>query len=216
MNEHKKIEEDKNRFFYKIKKFWNFIWHGESFLSWFAFLIFIFVIIKFVFFPLISLIFGTSLPIVIVESCSMYHGSGFDSWWENHSEWYLKHDFTKEQFIEFPLKNGFSKGDIFVVTGVKESDIKTGDVIIFRAGTAGRPIIHRVVSINSLQTKGDNNAIQFTTGNNPEQINEKYIKEEQLVGKVVPLKIPALGWIKLIFYEPFRQENQRGFCTESP
>jgi len=55
--------------------------------SWASFgvtLLLAFVIIKFIFFPGLSLITGTSLPLVIVESCSMYHHEdGFDNTFES-------------------------------------------------------------------------------------------------------------------------------------
>jgi len=56
-----------------IKKTWNWIWNSNSIWSWLVALILIFIIIKFVFFPTLSLIFGTSLPLAGVESSSMNH-----------------------------------------------------------------------------------------------------------------------------------------------
>ena len=57
----------------KIKKTWNWIWNSDSILSWIVALILIFLIVKFIFFPTLSLIFGTSLPLAGVESSSMDH-----------------------------------------------------------------------------------------------------------------------------------------------
>jgi len=57
----------------EIKKAWNWVWNSDSILSWIVALILIFILIKFVFFPLLSLIFGTSLPLAGVESSSMDH-----------------------------------------------------------------------------------------------------------------------------------------------
>jgi len=59
----------------KIKKIWNWIWNSDSIWSWLVALILIFLIIKFIFFPTLSLIFGTSLPLAGVESSSMDHHS---------------------------------------------------------------------------------------------------------------------------------------------
>ena len=55
-----------------VKKFWNFL-QEDSWPSFFATLVIAFVVIKFVFFPGLSFLTGSSLPLVIVESCSMYH-----------------------------------------------------------------------------------------------------------------------------------------------
>jgi len=57
----------------KTKKAWKWIWDSDSILSWIVALILIFIIIKFIFFPTLSLIFGTSLPLAGVESSSMDH-----------------------------------------------------------------------------------------------------------------------------------------------
>ena len=56
-----------------IKKSWNWIWNSDSILSWIVALILIFIVVKFIFFPSLSLIFGTSLPLAGVESSSMDH-----------------------------------------------------------------------------------------------------------------------------------------------
>ena len=199
-----------------LKRFWKFIWHGDSLLSWIMFIVIIFVFIKFIFFPTLSLVTGTQLPIVIVESCSMYHDREFEKWWGLNRDWYEKHDIMEEEFSKFALKNGFTKGDIFFVTGVKENNLEEGDVIIFTSGDAKRAIIHRVISLNPIQTKGDNNPSQFSLDINgkinPEKIDETNIKKSQIVGKVVPLKIPYFGWAKLIFFESLRPKEDRGFC----
>jgi hypothetical protein len=60
---------------YKIKKSWDWIWNSDSILSWLIALVLIFVIIKYIFFPGLSLIMGTSLPLAGVESSSMDHQS---------------------------------------------------------------------------------------------------------------------------------------------
>ena len=204
----KKKEVNKN----PIKKFWNFMWNGDSLLSWITFLVFVFVVVRFIFFPTLSLITGTSLPLAIVESCSMHHGQKLDSWWVENGGWYEQRGITKEDFATFPVRNGFTKGDIFFILGVKKDKIEVGDVIIFSSGVYNRPIIHRVVSLEPLATKGDNNAVQFTSGNNNERIDETNISEEQLIGRTTFVRVPYAGWIKLIFYEPLRPSSERGFC----
>ena len=200
----KKKKQDDNI----LRKTWDFLWNDDSLLSWFVFLAVIFVFIKFIFFPSLSLIFGTTLPIVIVESCSMYHDNNFETWWEENKEWYEDSKITKSQFEEFPLKNGFNKGDIFFVSGVKKENIEIGDTIIFSNLNTIRPIIHRVIDLEPLGTKGDNNPGQFTGGT----IDETRIKENQIIGKATSFRIPLLGWLKLIFFEPFRSERDRDFC----
>ncbi len=209
-----------------IKKFWNWTWNSDSWLSWVVALILIFVFVKFIFFPLLALIMGTILPLAGVESSSMDHqiteeGSkglslcgksyskdedhyvSFDEYWEKCGGWYEEREISKEKFSGFTLKNGFSKGDIVVVWG--RFNPKVGDVIIFKPNPesiAPRPIIHRIVSIedDNIQTKGDHNAKQLTIENNIYRTDETNIKESQIIGKAL-FKIPFLGWPKIWLVE---------------
>lgn len=187
-----------------LLKTWDFLWNDDSLLSWVLFLIVVFIFIKFIFFPTLSLLFGTSLPIVIVESCSMHHDLSFDEWWVENKEWYLNNGIDEEQFKSFSMTNGFTKGDIFFVRGINGEDVKIGDVIIFSDAQSQRPIIHRIMNLDPLQTKGDNNPgqIPFETNINPNSV----------IGKATSVKIPLIGWLKLIFFEPLRPSGDRGFC----
>lgn len=182
-----------------LSKFWEFL-KKDTFSSWLVSLVLIFILIKFLLFPLLSLITGTSLPLVVVESCSMHHSADFDSWWDQNGLWYEKQGIRKSIFESFTLKNGFTKGDIILVKG--PGQVKQGDIIIFLAGTQ-YPVIHRVVGTSPLNTKGDNNIDQLDI--------EKTIEPSNVLGKAVG-KIPLLGWVKLIFFEPFRSPQDRGVC----
>lgn len=206
-----------------IKKSWNWIWHSDSIWSWIIALILIYIIVKFIFFPTLSLIMGTSLPLAGVESSSMDHqivkddykrlslcGNiyseqkkehiNFDEYWEICGSWYEQKDISKQKFSEFSLKNGFRKGDIIIVWG--RFIPKIGDIIIFKPNeksTAPRPIIHRIVNINEqgiIQTKGDHNEKQLTSLNNIYKTDETKITKDQLIGKAI-IKIPYLGWPKI-------------------
>lgn len=197
------------------KKFWFILWKDESLKGWILSLLIIFIFIKFIFFPLLSLMTGTTLPLAIVESCSMYHEnnmfSNFDNWWDNHEEKYSEFKITKEEFETFKLKRGFNKGDILFITKAKPEKIEIGDIIIFNANHQN-PIIHRVIKIEeengefTFSTIGDNNKGQLSV--------EKTISEDQLVGKAIVRLVPYAGWVKLIFYEHSRSESEKGFCEE--
>src|SRR3989344_5966421 len=99
--------ETKNKIKYYWKKFWYLLWKDDSLKGWIFSLIFLFIFIKFIFFPLLSLATGTALPLAIVESCSMYHEddifSSFDPWWEIHEEKYLALNISKDNFYDFSL-----------------------------------------------------------------------------------------------------------------
>lgn len=197
------------------KKFWFIVWKDDSFKGWIISIIFLFIMIKFVFFPLLSLTTGTSLPLAIVESCSMYHEgnlfSNFDNWWQTHESKYETFTINKLDFQDYSLKKGFNKGDILFIIGVDTKKIEKGDIIIFDAGRQN-PLIHRVMKINinsetgerTFETMGDNNNGQLTI--------EKSIKEEQIVGKAAFKLAPYIGWIKLIFFESSKSQSERGLC----
>ena len=188
-----------------LKKFWEIVWKDDSFKGWLISLIFIFIVIKFIFFPILNLATGTTLPLAIVESCSMYHSgnifSNFDNWWERHELKYSNFNIDKTEFQDFTLKRGFSKGDIIFIIRAKPEKLKVGDIIIFNSNQKN-PIIHRVIKITEengkyiFSTIGDNNNGQLSVETN--------ISEDQLVGKAVMNIFPSVGWAKLVFYEHTR------------
>ena len=210
-----------NKTLTKLKKTWKWIWNSDSILSWIVALIIIFIFVKYIFFPSLSLIMGTSLPLAGVESSSMDHQIvnndfgilglcgqiylekanyiNFDEYWNICGSWYEANEISKTKFSKFSVKNGFRKGDIVIVWGRFQP--KIGDVIIFqpnKGSLAPRPIVHRIVKIDDgiLQTKGDHNEDQLTSKNNVYKTDETNIKDNQLIGKVI-FKIPYLGWFKI-------------------
>jgi signal peptidase I len=215
------MKKEKNNF----QKFWHLLWEDNSFKGWLFSIIFLFIFIKFIFLPGLGLVTGTSMPLAIVESCSMYHSanvfSNFDNWFERHEEKYNKFEITKEQFKEFNLNGGFSKGDILFIIGANPEKLKVGDIILFNSGTKGTPVIHRIIKIKEedgekiFSTIGDNNNGVLIPGNNAGQVDEREITEEQLVGKAIFRVSPWFGWAKLIFFESIRPDSERGFCREN-
>jgi len=198
------------------KKFWFLIWKDDSLKGWIISIIVLFLFIKLIFFPVLNFATGTSLPLAIVESCSMYHKgnifSNFDSWYERHDDKYEDFTINKLDFQEFPFKNGFNKGDILFIVGTPPEKLKEGDVIIFSANQKN-PVIHRIIDIKEengeriFSTIGDNNNGQLSI--------EKEIKEEQIIGRAVFRIVPYLGWGKLIFFEFARPTSERGICHEN-
>jgi signal peptidase I len=198
------------------KKFWYVIWEDPSLKGWIISIIFLFVFTKFIFFPSLSLITGSALPMAIVESCSMYHQgdifSNYEKWWERHETKYTSLSITKEQLKKFKFSNGFNKGDILFIIEAKPEKVQIGDVVIFETGRKN-PLIHRVINIQEKEGKyifstiGDNNWGQLES--------EKIISEDQLVGKAVFKIAPFIGWGKLIFFELTRSDSERGFCEEN-
>jgi signal peptidase I len=198
------------------KKFWFLLWKDDSLKGWIFSIVFLLIFIKLIFFPGLSLLTGTELPLAIVESCSMYHKgnllSNYDSWWERHEEKYTGLELTSEQFEAFSFKNGFNKGDILFIVGTSPEKLKIGDVIIFQ-GNQKNPIIHRIIDIKKINnelvfsTIGDNNAGQLSA--------EKEIYSDQIIGRAVFRLAPYIGWGKLIFFELGRLPSDRGLCSEN-
>ncbi|MFH0868095.1 MAG: signal peptidase I [Candidatus Woesearchaeota archaeon] len=188
-----------------VKKVWYFIWEDDSIWSWIVNIVLAFVLIKFIVYPGLGLILSTSHPVVAVVSDSMEHNAGFDKWWEENKEWYLDNGIDNAYFENFPLKNGFNKGDIMILVGRKPEQIQIGDVIVFISHSERPrkdPIIHRVIKIENdpyvLQTKGDKNSGQIDGCNGDGCTDETDILEEQLIGKAV-FRVPFLGYIKIWF-----------------
>ncbi len=207
----KKEEKKRNSL---LGKLWFLLWKDDSLKGWIFSIAFIFVFIKFVFFPFMILVTGTSLPLAIVESCSMHHQDNlfteFDPWWENNKDKYGEFAIKEQNFEDFPLKNGFTKGDILFIVGANPKNLEIGDVIIFQANQQN-PIIHRIVNMREINGKrifstiGDNNSGQL--------IFEQNISEEQIMGKAVLRVAPYFGWVKLIFFERQKPSQERGFCN---
>ncbi len=199
------------------KRLWRFLWEDNSLLSWAVNVVLAFVIIKFIVYPGLGFLLATSNPIVAVVSCSMEHkstdcggggayrlcGASFESkenfnldeYWNACGAWYEERNISKEEFSHYPLNGGFNKGDLMILKGKPPSEIKAGDIVVFR-GIEKEPVIHRVVSARKVggtyafSTKGDNNNGQLSYENS--------IPQESIIGNAV-LKIPYLGNVKLLF-----------------
>ena len=189
----------------ELQRVWKFIWHNDSALSWIVNIILAFILIKYVVYPVLGLLLGTSFPLVAVVSPSMDHSAGFDDWWSTKGAWYEQRNITKEQFADFPMHNGFNKGDIILLRQKEPKDIETGDIIVFishRDRPRADPIIHRVVKIWEKErmyfaTKGDANERQIDDCSD-KCLDETNIREDQVLG-VSTLRIPYLGWVKIAF-----------------
>jgi len=91
----------------------------------------------------------------------------------------------------------FSKGDILILQGIPQEQLKVGDIIVFSPEPGQTPVVHRIIEVNpdgTFQTKGDNNNGQLPF--------EKRIEPQEIHGKAV-LIIPYLGWLKIGMMEYF-------------
>lgn len=200
------------------KRIWKFFWYEDSLASWIANVIVAFLVIRFIVYPVLGLILGTSFPIVAVVSESMEHGphdgllcggevpefkESFKNYWSICGPWYEQQGITANQFQQFSFPNGFDKGDVIILWRAHEQNLEIGDVLVFQ-GNKPQPIIHRIVSIRTedgkrvYQTKGDHNYNSIGVG-----LQEKDITEERIFGKGV-IRLPYLGWLKILFVDSVR------------
>jgi len=183
-----------------LGKLWYFIWYDDSAWSWIANVLLAYILIKFIFYPVLGLIMGTNFPIVAVVSTSMVHDQSFDSWWVKNEDYYLSQNITKTQFEEFPFHNGFNKGDLMILLGKDPEKIKIGDIIVFQSGKP-YPIIHRVIHRDDkgmwvFQTKGDNNPRPII--DLVDNLDETRVLEKHVLGNAV-IRVPWLGYVKIWF-----------------
>ena len=114
---------------------------------------------------------------------------------------FLRVNINKNDFEEFPFRNGFNKGDIMILFGAETDEVKVGEVIVYISGKE-YPIIHRAVkkwtesNVTYFETKGDHNQDQIAD----RLLNEEMVSEDKLLGRAV-FKIPWLGYIKIGFVE---------------
>lgn len=202
----------------RLQKAWHFFWHEDSIASMAANVVVAFLLIRFLLYPFLGIVLGTSFPIVAVVSESMEHGlhegrlcgnyypefkESFDNYWEACGKWYENQGITREQFKTFSLSQGFDKGDVIVLWRANRNNVEVGDILIFQ-GSRPQPLIHRVVKVwdeddqRFYQTKGDhNNGMLSGEG------GEEKISEDRVYGKGI-LRVPYLGWVKIIFVDLVR------------
>lgn len=188
-----------------IKKVLKWLWDEEHWAAWWINVLIAFIVIKFIVYPGMAALTGSSFPVVAVVSESMEHEvqygeicgydmesfpASFDTYWDVCGDWYENNGISKDQFASFPLSNGFNKGDIIVLA--KADDVVVGDVLVFWS-YHGLPIIHRVVDTSDgYTTKGDHNARSFGP-----PLGEINIEQDRVIGKAVA-RVPYLGYIKIV------------------
>src|SRR3989338_4867583 len=107
------------------KKAWYYLWEDEGIIGWIVTVIVSFIFVKFILLPGLGLLLGTPFPIVAVVSSSMEHnGIPLDEWEEKKQSEYNKYNLSTKNFLQYPFKNGFNKGDVIVLK--RANNLKIG------------------------------------------------------------------------------------------
>ena len=185
----------------------------DSAASWIANIIVAFILIKFIVYPVLGAVLGTTYPIVAVVSGSMEHDASFNDWWAGACApggrpltfadgtivtpqlLYGKFGIDHDAFEAYRFHNGFNKGDLMIL--YSPNDVRVGDVLVFSTAGLSDPVIHRIIETKvdeqgatTYYTMGDHNCRQHPF--------EQGITQRQVLGKAV-VRIPWLGWIKIEF-----------------
>jgi len=205
------------------KKVWHFIWEDDSIASWIVTAILAFILIKFLVYPGLGLILGTTHPIVAVVSGSMEHKSvpicieANEYGCENYKqslynicglEVTTKGRVNLDKFYEIC-------GDWYKDKGITQEQFatfpykngfNTGDImILWRKNNVnvGDVIVFNSNSIydpiiHRVVEKNDNTYTTKGDHNPSNSAYEKNIPHEGVIGKAV-IRIPYLGYVKIWF-----------------
>jgi len=163
-----------------FRKFWNFYWKENSFLSYVFFIIFTYLAFKFVLFPGFLFITGLS-DVLAIMTPSMEHSGNEQAY---YYDYYSNLGYNSSEFV---FNKGLNIGDVILVK--KFENYSVGEVIVFKSPYYENKLVHRIAELDPLKTKGDNNANSY--------IFDTIITE--VYGKVV-YKIPFLGLPRYLLY----------------
>jgi len=169
-----------------LKKLWKFYWNDDSLISYAFFLVVTYLLFKFVLFPGFLLVTGLS-DIVAIMTPSMEH-VGFEDYY--FYDYFQTLNYTAGEINAFPYSNGLYVGDVVFVENT--TDYEVGDIIVFYSPYYPDKLIHRVISVNPLTTKGDNNPQSYAFDTHISTV----------IGKVV-FKLPWIGYPRYLMYAVF-------------
>ncbi len=172
-----------------LKKIWHFLWKEESLESYIAFIVVVFLFLRFAFFPTFLFVTGYS-DVAAVVSSSMERNELTE---HTFYRWLEQNDFDMEEVEEWPFLEGLDIGDVIFVRKVEPEDIQVGDVVLFYDGR--KQIVHRVIFIEE-----DGDQYYYTTKGDANLRISEYetnISYELIRGKLVG-KVPYLGYPRAI------------------
>jgi signal peptidase I len=208
-----------------LRKVWWFIWESDSIWSWVVNILLAFIIIKFLVYPGLGLMLGTTHPVVAVVSSSMEH---------NALPICLRHDpngnclqYKEGKYnvcgIEIEKKGSLDFDEYFAVCGewyLNNTEITKESFVEFRFRNGFNK--GDIMGLGKPKDIKVGDTIVFMSAHKPEPIIhriikvngdtyttkgdrnsgsgdfEKRIQKDSIIGKAV-LKVPWLGWIKIGF-----------------
>ncbi len=114
---------------------------------------------------------------------------------------YLRQHYLISYIKSSSMEPTYYEGDVVIIHKVPPSEIRIGDVIVFREPGGSELILHRVVAIE----ERDGKRYFLTKGDNP-RTNPRvdvwlWVPEENVIGVLVA-RVPYVGWVFLAFDEP--------------
>ncbi len=209
------------------QKIWYFIWEDDSVLSWFVNIVIAFILIKYLVYPGLGLVFGTSHPVVAVVSGSMEHKT-IPPCVEEKNDVCIKYSTIYFQICgeTFPEKQEVDLdffwdtcGEFYRARNINKlqfeefpfkNGFNTGDIMVLVGKKPEDINVGDVIVfqgnrpdpvIHRVIEKNEDGEITFTTkGDHNSQIlkMEQDITEERIIGKAV-FRIPFLGYVKIWF-----------------
>lgn len=207
-----------------LRKVWWFIWEDNSIWSWIVNIILAFVIIKFLVYPALGFMLGTTHPVVAVVSSSMEHNSvpicldysngrctlykqgkyaicGF----EINEKRFLNFDEYYDLCGEWYEKNTDTTKEAFREFKFKNGFNKGDIMVLARAKDieAGDIIVfyveHRADPIIHRVIEVTEKGYTTKGDHNHDSAGfEKDIEKDKVIGRAV-MRVPLLGWIKIGF-----------------
>lgn len=98
------------------------------------------------------------------------------------------------------MSGTIEKGDVVVYDNKTTDDINIGDVIVFDNGQM--IVVHRVIDISSI----NDGIVYYTKGDNNQNKDEGYVKEDKIYGKVV-YTVPKLGLSTIYLHDIFTKKE---------
>ncbi len=164
-----------------LKSFWKFYWQDESLASYAFFIIFTYLAFTYIIYPGFLYLTGLS-DILAIMTPSMEHSGNEEAYFFDYYE-SLGYNASN-----FPFNKGLNVGDVIIVK--KYDNYSVGDVIVFKSPYYPNKLVHRVVQLDTLRTKGDNNVESY--------IFDTIISE--VYGKVI-FRIPFIGYPRYLLYK---------------